>query len=257
MTQQEFIKFVPMLQKYLCILLTFVMSTGIAQELDKEDGNTVMRKDYTFGINFNANNGATGWGFAFDYGFQKNYKYKNLISLTVTNIRHPKEFKIFNPNSNSRGYYYGKLESLVNIRPTYGGKRVMYKASREEGIEISAKWSIGPSFGILKPVYLRIQKFNSPLLDEKYDPTLHNTENINSRSNYFKGLSEAKIRVGGFAKLGIDFNFSTKKDNISGGEVGIMIDYMTGSPIVLLNNNAGKNIFGVLYLQFNLGQKLY
>jgi hypothetical protein len=246
-----------MFQKYIYILILIASTSVWGQELDKEDGETVMRRDYTFGINFNANSGSKGWGLAFDYGFQKNYKYKHLVSFTLTNIRHPKEFKIYNSNSNARGYFYGKLESLVSFRPTYGGKLVLFKMRRDDGIEISGKWSVGPSFGLLKPVYLRINKFSGSPVDEKYDPSIHNLENINSRSSWIQGLDEAILKMGVFGKFGVDFNFSAAKSNISGGEVGLMLDYFVGEPLILMHNNPGKNIFGSIYLQFNLGQKLY
>ena len=69
-------------------------------------------------------------------------------------------------NGSSRGYFYGKLNSLVCFRPTYGGKLILFQAKRENGIEISYKWHLGPSFGLLKPVYLKIAKFNSNPIDE-------------------------------------------------------------------------------------------
>lgn len=239
------------------IIAVVICANSFSQELDQEAGGTVMRKDFSFGLNFNANAGATGWGLGFDYGFQKNYKYKHLIGFTCTNIRHPKEYKILSNFSNSRGYFYGKLNSLVSLRPTYGGKLLLFKGVRENGIEISAKWSVGPSIGLLKPVYLKIDKMSGKPTDEKYDPTIHNSENISTRSNWTKGLKEAKLTVGGFLKAGLDFNFSSAKNAISGGEVGIMLDYFPGQKINLLHYNDAQKIFGSLYLQFNIGQKLY
>lgn len=133
----------------------------------------------------------------------------------------------------------------------------MFKSKRENGIEVTAKWAAGPSIGLLKPVYLRIDKFSTTPQDERYDPSVHNLENITSRSSWTKGLGEATFRFGGFAKAGVDFNFSTTKNKISGGEVGVMVDYFVGEPVILLHNNDGDNLFASLYLQFNLGQKLY
>lgn len=246
-----------MIQRYIYIVIVFLSVQVFAQEPDKEDGGILMRRDYSVGLNFNANGGAMGWGLAFEYAIQKNYKYRRTFGFTFTNIRHPKEFKIFSVFSNSRGYYFGKLNSLVSLRPTYGGKRLLFKSSRENGIEITAKWKIGPSIGLIKPVYLRIDKFNSSPKDERYNPEIHNFENITSRSSWSKGLNEARFQLGGYAKMGVDFNFSTAKNKISGGEIGFMVDYFAGNPIQILHNNEGDNLFASLYLQFNLGQKLY
>lgn len=246
-----------MIQRYAYLIVFFISVAGYTQEHDKDDGGTLMRRDFVVGINFNANAGSTGWGLGFDYGIQKNYKYKQTIGFTLTNIRDPKESKIYSNLSNSRGYFYGKLNSLVSFRPTYGGKRMLYQAKRENGIEISFKWSVGPSFGFVKPVYLKIIKQGINPVDERYDPTVHNAEIIFSRSKWTKGLNEGYFRVGGFFKTGFDFNFSTVNNKISGGEVGFFLDYFPGNSVEILSFNTGRNLYSSLYLQFNIGQKIY
>lgn len=240
----------------LFILSLFLSGIVIGQEEDKGEAGKLMRKEAIGGLNFNAH-GATGWGIAGEYGFQKNYKYKHLIGFTLTNIRHPKEYKIFAQSGSPKGYYFGKLESLVSFRPTFGGKRILFKAKRENGIEIGAKFHIGPSIGLVKPVYLKIDKINAQDVDERYDPDVHNFGNIASRSSWFKGLGEANFRAGIFTKVGFDFNFSTIKESISGGEIGFMCDYFPGKEIEMVHNNDNSNFFASLYLQFNLGQKIY
>ena len=224
-----------------------------AQEVDNGETKTLMTKDFTLGLNFNT----TGWGFAFDYGWQKNYKYKQMAGFTASNIRHEKEHKIYSPLSNTKAYYLGKLRSLVSFRPHYGGKLILFRAKRENGIEISAKWSVGPSLGLVKPVYLKIDNLASNLIDSRYNPEIHNIGNINSRSSWFKGLGEASLRPGLFLKTGFDFNFSAMKNGISGGEFGLMIDYFPVKEIEIMYNNVNSNFFTALYLQFNIGQKLY
>ena len=237
----------------LYILLLLISVQSYSQEVDNGEAKTLMRKDYALGLNFNTR----GWGFAFDYGWQKNYKYKQTAGFTVTNIRHEKEHKIYGALNNSKGYYLGKLESFISFRPHYGGKLILFKAKRENGIEIAAKWSIGPSLGLIKPIYLKIDKLGSSILDERYNPTIHNTGNISSRSSWFKGFGESKTRIGLFGKFGVDFNFSALKNGISGGEFGVMLDYFPGKEIEIMYNNTNSNFFTALYLQFNLGQKLY
>lgn len=236
---------------YIFILL--ISSAVYGQEVDNGETKTLMTRDYSVGLNFNTN----GWGFSFDYGWQKNYKYKQIAGFTCTNIRHEKEHKIYGALSNSKGYYLGKLESVVALRPHYGGKLILFKAKRENGIEISAKWSAGPSFGLVKPVFLKINQINSNSVDQRYNPDVHNAGNISARSSWFKGLGGANIRVGGFTKFGFDFNFGALKNSISGGEFGIMLDYFPGREIEILHNNDNSNFYSALYLQFNIGQRLY
>ncbi len=227
--------------------------TAFSQELADDDIETLMKRDVSVGLHFNTH----GWGMGFDYGFQKTYRYKNLVGFVFSNIRHEKEFKIFGALSNSKGYYFGKLNSLVCLRPYYGGKLIAFKARRDNGIEISVKWSAGAAIGLVKPVYLRIDHFNLPPQDERYDPEIHNLNNITSRSSWFKGLDESKIRPGIFGRLGVDFNFAAMKNGISSGEAGIIADYFPGPAIDILHNNKNSNFYTALYIQFNLGSKLY
>ena len=242
-----------MYKRYSYLILLFFVVQSYGQEVENGESKTLMRKDYSVGLNFNTR----GWGAAFDYGWQKNYKYKQIAGFTCTNIRHEKEHKIYGNLSNSKGYYLGKLESVISFRPHYGGKLILYKAKRENGIEISAKWSLGASLGLVKPVYLKIDKINAQAVDERYNPIIHNPGNISSRSSWMKGLGESNMRLGGFGKFGFDFNFAALKNGISGGEFGVMLDYFPVKEIEILHNNPNSNFYSALYLQFNLGQKLY
>ena len=65
------------------------------------------------------------------------------------------------------------------------------------------------------------------------------------------------MRLGAFGKFGFDFNFGALKNSISGGEFGVMLDYFPGRDIEIMYNNPNSNFFASLYLQFNIGQKLY
>ncbi|MGV6860228.1 MAG: hypothetical protein ACWA41_00560 [Putridiphycobacter sp.] len=224
-----------------------------AQELDDGKINTLLTRSYTVGLNLNT----SGWGVAFDYTKQKNYKYKILYGLTLTNIRHDKEFKILG-TAGSKGYYFGKINSLVSLRPTYGGKRILFKSVRENGVEISYKWQLGLSLGLVKPVYIELNQVESGNLFHypvRYNPEEHYASQIFSRSPWVKGLGEAKLATGLFLKNGIDFNFSTIKSGISGGEIGFMVDYYPLNEIDLMYLQNTNNLFASLYLQFNIGKK--
>ena len=242
-----------MYKTYLFILLLVFPLLNYSQEVETGESKVLLKSAYSVGINFNTR----GWGIGGDYIWQKNYKYKQVAGFICSNIRHDKEHKIYGPLSNSKGYYLGKLESVVSLRPYYGGKLILFKAKRENGIEISAKWSLGPSFALVKPVYLKIDKINAQAVDERYDPEIHNAGNISSRSSWFKGLGEANMRLGVFGKFGFDFNFAALRNSISGGEFGLMIDYFPGREIDIMHANENTSFFPALYLQFNFGQKLY
>ena len=235
------------------ILLSFLSFQALSQEIEKGNAKVLLTKEFQVGLNFNT----IGWGMAFDMAKQKNVNYKRTLGFVLTNIRHQKEMKIVG-TSGSKGYYYGKINSFVALRLTVGGNYKLYKAKRESGVEIHFKWKLGPSFGLLKPVYLEIDKgFNGSLIHvpERYNPDIHFTGGIYSSSSWFKGLSESGIKTGVFAKTGFDFNFSTFRTGISGGELGIMADYYPFNEIEILHKQTEQKVFVSLYLQFNLGKK--
>lgn len=235
---------------FICL---FFINGANSQEIDPGHIDALLTRDYSVGLNLNT----SGWGFAFDYNIQKNYKYKKSFGFLITNIHHPKEYKVLG-TLGSKGYYYGKLNSLLSFRPFYGGKRLLFKSVRENGVEISYKWGVGLSLGIVKPVYVEINVIESGNLihqSERYDPLKHYYGLIYSRSPWAKGLAESKIATGVFVKQGISFNFSTDRNGLNGGELGFMVDYYPINKIDLMYLQKNNNLFASLYLQFNLGKK--
>jgi hypothetical protein len=226
---------------------------SFSQELEDNTSDILLTRDFSVGINLNT----TGWGATFEYNIQKTYKYRHSLGLIFTNIRHEKEYKI-SGTSGSKGYYYGKINSLISFRPNYGGNLLLYKSKRENGIEIQYKWKIGISLGLVKPVYLEVEKnINNNFIHfpERYDPNIHYPGTIYSRSNWTRGLGQSKLQTGLFLKNGVDFNFSHSKRAISGGEIGLMVDYFPTNKIEIMYNVENFNFFTALYLQFNLGKK--
>lgn len=235
------------------LFLLSISFNSISQEIESGVIDKLLTRDFLVGVNLNT----SGWGFVFDYGKQKNFKYKNNYGFVITNIRDQKEYKLVG-TSGTKGYYYGKINSLLAFRPTYGGSLQLFKSSRENGIEIQYKWRLGPSIGLVKPVYLEIDKAqNGTFLHfpERYDPSIHYPGTIYSRASWFKGLGESNVQLGVFFKTGLDFNFSPIKTGITGGEIGVMVDYYPAERIEIMYEELDLSLFTSFYLQFNLGKK--
>ncbi len=238
------------LYSFILLILTKVVS---GQEIDPGQIDALLTKDFTVGLHLNT----SGWGVAFDYNYQKTYKYKKSYGFLLTNIRHPKEYKVLG-TLGSKGYFYGKLNSLVSLRPYYGGKLMLYKSVRQNGVEISYKWGIGLSLGLIKPVYVEINKVESGNLIQysaRYNPLEHYSGIVYSRSPWSKGLGESKLATGIFVKQGVSFNFSTFRTGISGGELGFVLDYYPLNKIELMYLQKNNYLFASLYLQLNMGKK--
>jgi hypothetical protein len=230
-----------------------VSFNSISQEIESGGIDKLLTRDFILGVNLNT----SGWGLVFDFGRQKTFKYKNTFGFVLTNIRHQKEYKLVG-TSGTKGYYFGKINSLVAFRPTYGGNLLLFKSTRENGIEVQFKWRVGPSFGLVKPVYLEIDKVQNGVFlhfAQRYNPSIHYPGTIYSRASWFKGVSEATMKFGLFFKSGLDFNFSTLNTGISGGEIGVMVDYYPIDRIEIMYQEQNLSLYASFYLQFNLGKK--
>lgn len=244
----------------LAILLFFVTFVPFAfSQKPADEGRFVnYRADAAGGIIIHGE----GWGAYAKYGKQLTYNKRLNFSLDLVSMHHPKEIKVFNPNfDDGKGYYYGKLNSLFMLRPGIGLRRIYFEKLREKGVEISLNYTIGPSLGLLKPVYLQIiNPTNDPFLftftDERYDPSFHTIDNIYGRSKGSKGLGETKINPGIFGKFGIQFEYANEDDAIRAVELGSVLDFYF-VPVELMTENKPSNIFISLYLKFLLGRKYY
>lgn len=204
-----------------------------------------------------------GWGGTFVYGKYVTARDRVLYGLDVVSMKHPKEVKSFNPwYQDARGYFYGKLNSMFIIRPTWGRKHRITEKVRSNGVEVNYLWGIGPSLGFLKPVYLQI---GSPgeypyatISTERYDPARHFANNIFGRASWFKGLGETRIYPGAFGRFAFNFEYAGDNTGVRALEVGASLDaYGEKLPIMadLAHEGYNKQFYFEFYLAVMFGSK--
>ena len=100
-------------------------------------------------------------------------------------LRHPKEYKINRSGAqNSRGYFYGKINSAGLFRASYGFQKVLYDKEIKRGVRVSYYGLIGPSLGLIKPVYVELipnagEGSRSQLI--RYSTSVHNQGDVMGR----------------------------------------------------------------------------
>lgn len=243
---------------FLFMFCLLMVQNGLSQKAAQDDVGFVYRKEAVGGFLLHSN----GIGLHFRYGLQKSYLNKVSFGLDFVNMRNSKEIKVYNPTyDDGKGYYFGKLNGVMILRPFFGSRRILFQKLRDQGVEIGFNWGIGPSLAFVKPVYLQIihptpDPLEMRLADEKYDPTQHNTDNIYGRARWSMGLNEMKLQIGGQAKFGFHFEFSPEEDGIKALEVGAAFDlYPKNIPIMA--NEFNKPYFFTLYLNFIFGRKYF
>ncbi len=203
-----------------------------------------------------------GWGVNFFHGKHRTARDRRMIGIEIVSMKHPKEIKSFNPYyEDSRGYFFGKQNSFLIVRPTYGRKHQITDKIRRSGVEVNYVWGIGPSLGLAKPVYLQIDHsdilFSGNTTVERYDPRIHDVHNIYGRANWFRGFGEMQFHPGAFGRFGFNFEHSGQVAGIKAIEVGVSMDaYLKPVPIMAeLEGVKNKQFFFAFYLSVQFGKK--
>lgn len=249
-----------MLRPLLPLLLLALALPALAQDqsIYDEAGRTLYSREIYGGPLVHGD----GWGGTFLYGKYTTAKDRTLYGLDIVTMKHPKEIKSFNPSyQDARGYFYGKLNTLFIMRPTFGKKHRITEKLRKSGVEVNYVWGIGPSFGFLKPVYLQILGAEFPsqtITTERYDPEKHFANNIYSRASWFKGLGETRIYPGAFGRFAFNFEYAGDNTGIRALEVGTSLDaYGETLPIMadLAGIGSNKQFYLEFYIALHFGSK--
>lgn len=229
---------------------------------DIQDVGLLYRYEMSGGILAHSN----GFGANFRKGKHLTGYKKRMLEIELVNMKHPKEYKSFNPSNEAKGYIFGKQNSLVILRTGAGIQKVITSKANRGGVEVRYLYYGGASIGFLKPVYLEILReipnstdFN--IVREKYDPQKHNTGNIFGRAPFTLGLTEMSILPGIYGKFGLNFEYGVTDDKIRAIETGVTFDlYYKKAPIMAKIDNAddydpNKQFFISFYINILYGNK--
>jgi hypothetical protein len=223
----------------------------------QEPPTILMKKEWGLGVQLHT----AGWGI--DYRRGKNitgYK-KRIFEVEIVNIKHPKEIRSVNPYfENAKSFFYGKLNSITVIRGGLGRQRTLFSKAEKDGVEVRLLYSGGLSLALAKPIYLYIlypTAFDGEyeLVEEQYDPEKHFIDNIYGRAPYTSGLDQIKPFPGGYAKMGLSFEYGGNPESIRCLEGGICVDaYAKPLPIMAIAKN--NSVYFNFYINWLFGKRL-
>jgi len=199
-------------------------------------------------------------GFAFHYQFGKHIDgfKRGLYTFEYAFIRHPKEIKSVNPFfPEAKSYVYGKQYGASLIRAGYGVKRVRFDKLRENGVQISTVWSIGPTLALLNPVYLDIVAGDPPnqrISVERYNPEKHNSAIIYGKSSFTNGLGQLKFVPGIHLKAGLNFEYAPDLEMIKALEIGFVLDAFT-QELKIMATERNQQVLANIYLSLQFGKR--
>jgi hypothetical protein len=240
--------------KKLLIIVVVFLCGGVwlrAQGDLNEQQKVFFRNEKSLGLLLNSD----GLGLSYREGKRINFLNKSILEFDIGMLKHPKEYKMYNPYTTGTGsFVYGKLNSVFFLRGGIGHQHEIFKKQDLGGVAIRYFYSAGPVLAIAKPIYYRIIYIvgsNIVLKKEKFDiKDLPN--DIYDKASFTKGLNEIKVFPGLYAKGGFNFEYSKEDKVIHAIEIGAQINaFPKKVPIMYSSDN--KAIFFSLFVSYRFG----
>lgn len=254
-------------KSFLFLLLIAFSAPSFSQELkddltrlqNGEDLNVLYKNEGSVGVYIHS---AGGFGLSYRRGRHVNAKRKQMLEIEAQNFKHPKEIKTVNSYfENSKGFFYGKLNSFFIIRPGVGLQNQLFQKSDKKSVEIRFSYFLGLDLTFAKPVYLEIIRptgnaFEYSISTERYNPDVHYPDNIYGKASFFKGIDKTKIHPGLYGKIAFSFEYADRYNSIKAIETGAVVDaYPWVLPMMAYNKN--QQVFVQLYLKLIWGKKWF
>lgn len=232
--------------------LTMISLSAWAQTQDSYEYNS----EFTWGINKNSAGGLIG-GFTFRKARRIRPNQFETFGLEIMNVKNPQEVRI-QSGSTGNFFIYGKTNYLYAFRFQYGRDFVLFTKAPQQGVEIKAVIAGGPSLGIVAPYFIERSIDNSffNTVHEQYDPNNpnHTIDKIYGTGYLFEGLGKSKIQMGANLKFGINFELGLVKSQVTGFEVGILVDAYF-KEIILMPTATNQAIFPTAYFTLFYGNR--
>ncbi|MCU0417384.1 MAG: hypothetical protein MUE33_09385 [Cytophagaceae bacterium] len=216
-------------------LLLFYASAVHAQQVNRE-GILNYEREIIGGINFNTNGGFIG-GFMFRYTRMDPNHTKMLhnFGLELGIVKHPKEVRL--ANASTGGTFIGyKTNHLLVWRPHYGREFLVFRKGNEDGVQLDWIINGGPSLAMLVP-YMIEYDYGTSFQIEQFDPDIHrNLSNIGGNAGFTSGLGKSNFTPGIHIKTGFSFEYSHFDTNVTGIEVGFLLEAFA-QPISMLEKD--------------------
>ena len=233
--------------RFLTILAVIIFGVAGAQSQDSYDYNS----EFIWGINKNSSSGLIG-GLIFKKSKKVNDYTLQTFGLEIMNVRHPQEVRKTADTGNF--FIYGKSNYLYSFRLQYGRDFILFQKAPQQGVEIKAVFAAGPSIGVIAPYYIERGVSQLETIKEQYDPAKHSFDQITGNGGLFYGIGESKLILGGNIKAALNFETGVLKSQVTGFEVGFLIDAYTDK-VILVPTAPNKAVYPTIFLTVFYGNR--
>lgn len=236
------------MRSVITLLSLFICFLAQSQTQDSYD----YQSEFTWGINKNTSGGLIG-GVVFKKGRKlKNDRMLETFGLELMNVKHPQEVR--RNGSYGNLFIFGKINYLYALRLQYGRDLILFKKAPQKGVEIKAVFATGPSLGIVSPYYVEFEGENPQ--NSSFAPYSKNipSSRIVGPGRIFQGLGESSLALGANAKAAINFELGSIKSQVTGFEVGFLIDAYT-KRIEIMDDAKAYSIYPTLFIALFYGNR--
>lgn len=181
-----------------------------------------------------------------------------VIELEFSEIKHSKEMSsnpIIAGNSFPAGSYtLGKINNFYQLKLGVGNRKLIAGKPDPETISIHWVYMGGFSAGLLKPYYLQIYGLGEVKYSDEIEYSFISPELISGKASFSKGLNEIQFLPGIFLKTGMHFDFASRKNWVSGLEVGVNGSIYT-QKVQQMVAQKPEQYFLNLYISLQFGKK--
>jgi hypothetical protein len=233
------------------ILLSILFISAISNSIGQTQDSYEYNKEFIWGINKNTYSGLIG-GLVFKKSRKVGDRTFETYGLELINVRHPQEQR--KSAAGGSFFIYGKSNYLYAIRTQYGRDFVLFNKAPQQGVEIKAVFSAGPTIGIVAPYYIEKSIDGLNTIKEQYDPKKHNYDDIAGSAGPFYGLGESNIQMGGNLKAALNFETGVLKSQVTGFEVGFLLEAYL-KKVVIVPSATNQSIYPTLFLTIFYGSR--
>lgn len=247
----------------ICLLLLSSMAFSQVNQPSLSYDDVVYKREFNIGLKAHTN----GFGVAAHWVKIHSIFKKTVYEFELMDLRHPREVRQQSIHSSgrttSRGYVFGKRNSLFNLNVSIGRMRSLAEKARKSGVGVHFYYGAGVSLGIVKPYYLdliydfvpgAVLDVRSESFNEENASLFTNDRYIYGASGFTYGLNRIKIKPGGQIKAAFVFDWASYNEFVKALEVGAMLNVYTGRvPIMLTEDN--QFLFPNLYVKLMLGKR--
>lgn len=240
------------MKKFLVFLIISIPLIVEAQLFDGQEYE--YNSEWIWGLNKNTNGGLIG-GFMLRFSRSRGNDFYETFGLELSNVKHPSELRV--ASQSGAFFTYGKSHYLYAIRLQYGREKLLFRKANQQGVQISAMASAGPTIGLEAPYYLSIGDGRY----EQYEavpgtnpPTYPSPQRFIGPGKLFQGLGESSVVPGLNTKASVLFEFGTYRSNVAGIEAGVMLEAFTRE-IIIVPSQPNKSVYSSVFFTLYWGTR--